>query len=106
MVTKTRGTEEVREDRNDFDHTADAEWLDRLADDEAKYNGEAQGRRRLAGRQAKNGDGKDSSSTTMVTLALAAGAEPFHDRNQTAYATVPVADHKETWPLKSNGFKR
>jgi hypothetical protein len=66
------------------------------------------GRRRSARSQGENGERQDkrSHATLMVSLALDAGASLFHDPEQAGYATVPVGERKETWPLKSNGFKR
>ncbi len=49
---------------------------------------------------------KRSHATVLVDLALKAGARLFHDPEQAAYATVPIGNRLETWPLKSKGFKR
>ncbi len=38
-------------------------------------------------------------------VQLAERAELFHD-GDIAYATVPVGDHVETWPIKGSGFRR
>jgi hypothetical protein len=32
--------------------------------------------------------------------------ELFHDPGGNAYATIPVGDHRETWPLHSKGFRQ
>ena len=37
-------------------------------------------------------------------LAIAARAELFHTPDREAYASVPLGDHRETWPVKSAGF--
>ena len=42
-----------------------------------------------------------------VLIAIAAdGAELFHAPDSVAYADVRIADHRETWPIRSWGFKR
>jgi hypothetical protein len=47
---------------------------------------------------------KASQATRLVQLAIA--AELFHSNDGTAYATFYVGNHRETWPLRSKGFKR
>jgi hypothetical protein len=42
-----------------------------------------------------------------VPIALSARAEElFHAPDGTAFVTIPVDDHFETWPVRSRGFKR
>jgi hypothetical protein len=43
---------------------------------------------------------------SILLLRYAQLAEYFHDADGEAYATVPQDLHKETWSLKSRGFKR
>ena len=41
-----------------------------------------------------------------VLIGLSAGAEElFHAPDATAFATIPVDDHLETWPVRSKGFQ-
>ncbi len=47
---------------------------------------------------------KDKSQATWL-IELAAQAKLFHDQEGRGYATIFVAGHKETWPVKSKGFK-
>ncbi|HEX2237336.1 MAG TPA: hypothetical protein VHJ19_03025 [Gammaproteobacteria bacterium] len=47
---------------------------------------------------------KDKSQATRL-IELAAQAKLFHDQEDRGYATIFVAGHKETWPVKSKGFK-
>ena len=50
---------------------------------------------------------KESGPTQAQTLMRLAGAmELFHTADGTAYATVPVDGHKETWRLYSDGCKK
>jgi hypothetical protein len=37
---------------------------------------------------------------------VADAAELFHDSGGSAFATIPVGDHYETWPLQSRGFRQ
>jgi hypothetical protein len=57
-------------------------------------------------RKAESAAGRPSQGTRHVALALDAGAELFHDRDGIAYATIPVGNHRENWPLRSTGFRR
>ena len=41
-----------------------------------------------------------------LLIGCAAGAELFHTSEGDSYATVPVAEHRETHPIKSKGFRR
>jgi hypothetical protein len=53
--------------------------------------------------------GRPSHADLLVGIAVAGGAELFHTpggHDSEGYATVPVGDHKETWPIASKGFKR
>jgi hypothetical protein len=53
--------------------------------------------------------GKPSHADLLVGIAVAGGAELFHTpggHDSEGYATVPVDEHKETWPIASKGFKR
>ena len=49
-------------------------------------------------------DDKKSQSTILVELFV--DAELFHTPDGDAYATIPVDNHKETWPLHSKGLHR
>jgi hypothetical protein len=51
-----------------------------------------------------DGDNKPSQATALVRLAEA--AELWHTPDSDAYATVPVSDHREVWPVRSKRFKR
>lgn len=53
--------------------------------------------------------GKRSHADLLVEMAVGSGAELFHTpggHDSEGYATVPVGDHKETWPVASKGFRR
>lgn len=48
-------------------------------------------------------DAKGSAATRIISLA--GEADLFHSPDLVAYASVPVADHRETWPVKARGFR-
>lgn len=48
----------------------------------------------------------EKKTHAQILLELAAGIELFHGPDGQAFATVPIGDHFETWPLKSAGFAR
>jgi hypothetical protein len=64
----------------------------------------------ISGRKGRKGgkdeEEKDSAATKLIKLAAEAGVVQFHSAEQVAYAVVPCNDHKETWGLKSTGFRR
>jgi hypothetical protein len=53
-----------------------------------------------------NGRLADNRSTTETLLALAKPAELFHADDGATFADIVVGDHRETWPLRSKGFRR
>ncbi len=61
-------------------------------------------------RKQSQGEGQqaepEKDTQAQALLALAAQAAFFHTPEGTGYVTVPVAEHKETWPIKSSGFRR
>ncbi len=64
------------------------------------------GARRKKKKEARDERDRRSASTKLIELTLAARVELFHNADQTGYATFPVLSHKETWPLRSTGFRR
>jgi len=61
-----------------------------------------------ADEQARQGASGDEEEQSQATLAanMAAAWELWHTPAKDAYATVPVGEHDETWPIKSQTFKR
>ena len=50
---------------------------------------------------------KPKAKQADVLLALSESAEElFHTPDATAFATIPVGDHLENWPVRSKGFRR
>jgi hypothetical protein len=49
---------------------------------------------------------RKSAATRLVELAEGAGVELFHAPDQAAYAGLAPGGRRETWPLKSTGFRR
>jgi hypothetical protein len=57
-------------------------------------------------RQAEAASEARASSQATDLVELASGAELFHDPSGEAYATIEVDGHKETWLIKTKGFRR
>ena len=52
------------------------------------------------------GDQRNSKSQATLLVELASqDSEFFHKSDETAYATIMVKTHRETWPLQSRGFR-
>ena len=55
-------------------------------------------------------DATDGSSAPIKTadalVAIAGDATLFHDHDGFAFADIPTSGHRETWPVRSRGFKR
>ena len=49
---------------------------------------------------------EEQLTQNQLLIQLASDAMLFHTENDEAYATLPVGDHKETWPLRASGFRR
>jgi len=47
----------------------------------------------------------DKQPTAAELVDLANEAPLFHDRDGVPYAIVPVGEHRETWPIRSSGFR-
>src|SRR5262249_10912540 len=58
-------------------------------------------------KQTDESDNPDETtdSQAQALIRQAEGAFLFHDDERRGYATVQVNDHKETVPIRSNGFK-
>ena len=52
-----------------------------------------------------NGRGKQTQADRLIEIATAEGVELYHTPDGTAYADLDVNGHRETWPLKSAGFR-
>src|SRR5262245_9129428 len=52
--------------------------------------------------QAKTKQPKQAD--VLVALAVS-GSDLFHDPDSTAYADVTIGAHRETWPVRTKGFK-
>lgn len=62
---------------------------------------------RLAGKIAPVGEEKgqkDTKTTQLIKIALS-DFELFHDKDLKAYATIQRDNHRETYPLRSKGFR-
>jgi hypothetical protein len=63
---------------------------------------------KLAGEADRKGPADKAEVQSQATLVatLAADWELWHTPDMVAYATVPVGDHKEHWPVRSQAFKQ
>lgn len=57
-------------------------------------------------REEASAEKEDKPTQAELLLRYAEGAELFHTPAGDAYATIPVADHKETHPVKHKAFRR
>ncbi len=56
--------------------------------------------------KSATGSGAPRLSQATLLVEMAADVELFHTPAGEAYATIGVHDHRETWPLKTKGFRR
>ena len=56
--------------------------------------------------QTSTSEGSTLRSESACIIELAAKVELFHSPDETAYATIAMDTHQETWPLKSKEFER
>ncbi|MGB6284364.1 MAG: hypothetical protein WBG18_08105 [Xanthobacteraceae bacterium] len=58
--------------------------------------------------EEENGDtgGGRRPSQADVLIALAQSAELFHAPDGTGFADLEISGHRETWPIRSKGFRR
>ena len=54
----------------------------------------------------KNGDGGRRPTQADILIDLAGTAELFHSADGTAFADLDINGHRETWPVRTKGFKR
>ena len=54
----------------------------------------------------KKSDERRTQATTLIEIATRKGVELFHAPDGTPYADITIDGHRETWALKSNGFRR
>ena len=53
----------------------------------------------------KSGDGGRGPTQTDILNDLAGMAELFHTADGTAFADLDINGHRETWPVRTKGFK-
>ena len=54
----------------------------------------------------ETGDGGRGPTQADILIDLAGAAELFHSADGTAFADVMINDHRETWPVRTKGFRR
>ena len=54
----------------------------------------------------EGGGGKGDETQADILIEIANAADLFHTADQVAYADMTIGGHRETWPVRSKGFKR
>jgi len=54
----------------------------------------------------ESGDGGRGPSQADILIDLSGAAELFHAPDGTAFADLTIKDHRETWPVRTKGFRR
>lgn len=54
----------------------------------------------------ESGDGGRGPTQADILIDLADAAELFHSADGTALADLTINDHRETWPVRTKGFRR
>lgn len=54
----------------------------------------------------EGGDGGRGPTQADILIDLASAAELFHSADGTAFADLKINDHRETWPVRTKGFRR
>ena len=55
--------------------------------------------------EEKGGGGRGPTQADIL-IGLAGTAELFHAADETAFADLDINGHRETWPVRTKGFKR
>ncbi len=56
--------------------------------------------------EAPTAAGSSSQASRLAALALGSGIDLFHDARQDGWIAVPIAGHREVWPLRSGSSRR
>ena len=54
----------------------------------------------------ESGDGRRGPTQADILIDLAGTAELFHDADGAAFADLHINGHRQTWPVRTKGFKR
>ena len=55
---------------------------------------------------AESGDGGRGPTQADILIDLAGAADLFHSADGTALADILINEHRETWPVRTKGFRR
>jgi hypothetical protein len=62
---------------------------------------------RSIGRKEPSEDGdKEKQTQQDILLTIASAIELFHTPGEDGYGIIPINGHRETWPIRSKGFRR
>lgn len=83
------------------------EELLRLVDESPKWRPEkVLSPESLDQQKEKDNEKEDRPTHAQVLLEIAKDAELFHTPDDESFASFPINEHIETWPLRSKGFRR
>jgi hypothetical protein len=115
LVIARRGDEEYRDNFNTNSGTSRDRWVKRVAKRWTIDEGELASKvepalSKLASEvdpksRPRGGRNEDQSQATIL-VEIADERDLWHTPAKEAYATIPVDDHEETWPIRSVMFKR
>jgi hypothetical protein len=54
----------------------------------------------------ETGDGGRGPTQADILIDLANAADLFHSADGAAFADIEIGDHRETWPVRTKGFRR
>lgn len=54
----------------------------------------------------ESGDGGRGPTQADILIDLAGAADLFHSADGTAFSDLTINDHRETWPVRTKGFRR
>jgi hypothetical protein len=67
--------------------------------------GRADGASKESGTNATRGE-RRTQGQILLEIVTGADVDLYHSPDGTPYADITVAGHRETWPIRSNGFRR
>src|SRR5689334_14321893 len=91
----------------DIHAAADREWMVK-AEDQGFSRGSAQfgATEAKSGNAGKKGAGRRTQAELLIEIAAGDDIALYRSPDGTGYADVEVNGHRETWSLKSTGFRR
>jgi hypothetical protein len=79
------------------------EWEQAMRNASARQKADGETNKKKNGEDEK---AKEAQAVKLIKLAKAATEGLFHTPDQVCYADVVVSGHRETWAVRSKGFRR